>query len=1460
MGAATPPLEISMDTGAQKHPHKIEALLCWAEALWQELKVPAKDQKLFLGSLGLPERSLTAIMAARRVEVHVDGAGRPASAGRRRQIARQNAALAGTTPTRRPKSAPARGRSPSPALGTPARRAPTLLDRARVGSPPPASGTKKKSSQKKKQKPSASRSRTPPPDATLGGHIWNHNDAERGPPDARCGPLAAHVQLLVRFRAATLRVLREVRRREEQVREIKACYRRLVTLGSAAPGRGGLSAPEDDDSLVDDPSSAAALVFEELRGALAAVNVSTARVVGAVAAWRCYQWRPGAFLWKGACYLTKCTTDLRFLEGATSGRGALRAALGTVMQPWKRGAETNLVWFGSPPPGSRDARARRKRDEAAGRDVLQRWIRATLDLGGDGGDRAAAGDAAASTVWSFFSQPKAFAAAVDATGDADFGEARRSLLEEPALQLVVSREQVRLGRGLVDLPMLRWLPRLADAPVVLAACGVYRRGPPQGARGARGRGADAPRDGVGHDGGPAPRRRAEPPPRGALEGPEPPPDAASPEKSPGSPAKRKKSALATAGAAVRAGITATHMAAKATQKIDDQSHAVAARRLQRSFRLKKQGPGDAAETGVLAGIRASHHRSKDRAAKQRARRRHGALTRNVTGLLAQELPDDAQLVSNVLASKTTRQHQPLVDLSHSFKLADVPCHYEATPHGLMLRDALPPVPSVDGDGIGPTAVRARAARARHWDGEKLSGVYAIKVAAPCAPVAEEAADGPVTPVPMSPPPRPEDEPRSAVAARTTLSTVRWNRADGYQIVDEASGKPTGEPPGAKLLWCLRVGQRLALMRGRMPHDVVWAMATVVSLDRITGYYHLYTDNGAGLKFDPSGQRRRRLGFALLDPSQVRRRQAFGGLPALPGSLTYDRHATGGSMRPIVLDEALADGDALVDFLGFAVDEENVVVRVDAGSRAEKLGVMHGWVVTRLGGSTAKGRANLGAAVKRLFYDDHVRHVDVDFEVLVHELCRPGVRYESGQRLSVLYRTRWHDAIVLRPQPQRTNDEAVLVSDATRTRLRVFLGDDNSAVETATMNLNKANHGYHFMDASDYVEQLKVWRAERNEWGDMFEAVRRRCAQRAHATLERSVSYHGLDNGAADIAQRCRAPDGSLWRDVHDLRVLTQALLYRCPDRARGAVRPARLLLVEGPKEDQRLLLMQRRESRRKLAEEQGRRRSLSEASQEAPAPPSRDATPAAEDRKSRVNALFEAIPIATFGEQSKKLATDAAVRAAASKIGNAWIRKSMAHYADVRTAKGQLRVLLLSLSATQQYGHETTHLVPYLIKASTLNRIAAHVAAGHHHPTDGPSVIEHYLEAAYGRNQQPRYRMLMQALYGGRLLLLIDASRGAAPPGQQKKLAERRGKDGAPRTEDLTKNVIEDYLLERVILEVPRIVVTGDFSPKEEARLRERFVTIQVRQGLKQDHDDGIDAWLQAQNDRFSIPPNDAKQ
>ena len=169
--------------------------------------------------------------------------------------------------------------------------------------------------------------------------------------------------------------------------------------------------------------------------------------------------------------------------------------------------------------------------------------------------------------------------------------------------------------------------------------------------------------------------------------------------------------------------------------------------------------------------------------------------------------------------------------------------------------------------------------------------------------------------------------------------------------------------------------------------------------------------------------------------------------------------------------------------------------------------------------------------------------------------------------------------------------------------------------------------------------------------------------------------------------------------------------------------------------------------------------------------------------------------------------------------------------------------MLMALSATRQYGHETTHLVPYLIKAATLCRVAKRLSQSHHHPTDGPSIIEYYLDANYGRSQQVRHRMLMQALYSGRLVLLIDAT-----------CAERKedSKWDDGKNPELTKSVIDAYLLERVMLEVPRCVVTGDFSDAELGKLRATFAALEVRQGLKADHDDGLDAWYAAQNESFS--------
>ena len=58
--------------------------------------------------------------------------------------------------------------------------------------------------------------------------------------------------------------------------------------------------------------------------------------------------------------------------------------------------------------------------------------------------------------------------------------------------------------------------------------------------------------------------------------------------------------------------------------------------------------------------------------------------------------------------------------------------------------------------------------------------------------------------------------------------------------------------------------------------------------------------------------------------------------------------------------------------------------------------------------------------------------------------------------------------------------------------------------------------------------------------------------------------------------------------------------------------------------------------------------------------------------------------------------------------------------------------------------------------------------------------------------------------------------------------------------------VVDAFLLERVALEVPRCVITGDLSAHTLDTLWNRFATLEVRQGLKSDHDDGLDCWYEA--------------
>ena len=104
----------------------------------------------------------------------------------------------------------------------------------------------------------------------------------------------------------------------------------------------------------------------------------------------------------------------------------------------------------------------------------------------------------------------------------------------------------------------------------------------------------------------------------------------------------------------------------------------------------------------------------------------------------------------------------------------------------------------------------------------------------------------------------------------------------------------------------------------------------------------------------------------------------------------------------------------------------------------------------------------------------------------------------------------------------------------------------------------------------------------------------------------------------------------------------------------------------------------------------------------------------------------------------------------------------------------------------------------------------------------------------------------MQALHTNRLILLIDAT-------DQK---DNKQKAVEAFTETSANSVVDDFLLQRVEVEVPRCVITGDFSDTTLEKLRQRFATLEVRQGLKSDHDDGLDCWYAAQNEHFSFVPS----
>lgn len=1222
--------------------------------------------------------------------------------------------------------------------------------------------------------------------------------------DKRCEPLAAHARLLLRFRRATLRSLREIEAREKLVKRVKACFN--LYRDGPAPKKKKRTIYDDDVLPLSEPALKEAL--SDLKATLRPLNEATARVVAAVAAWRCYQWRPEPFLWKGRDYLEKCTTDLHFLGDAACPEGVAKPdrRLAAALGPWMSHPATNCVWWHARQK-SKSARDAQQDGELRGRDALRRWIRHTMDVAtaSHAGDRTAAADAAARAVMKLY-------APIDEDTIKDLSSARSLLLDEPYLRNGVAKERVRMARAHVPLPTLRWLPPASDAPCILAAAAVFH-----GAKSyAQLQDAELSLN-VRADGEATRRLKA----------------CASSNGKPRRRRRRKRRSLeaAPAPAPIKSVTFQTAQHAAVACNIFANKDNLGLRKLQLGFRLRR----DRQITAVAAAKKAAHE----------LKRKH--LVRGGAPVLCLEREDGSdEFMRRQIASIDLRLDEP----AKYFDLQALPARGDRESRGCDLRERLPPCSGANAP--------SQAMRTQHWDRGLLSGVYAFgrppRAVAPDVlkkrkkkqkarygggwgsketPHVQEAR------APPTPQSEPEPEPEE-------LRAATYHPRDGY-LVD--GSKASGE----SLVWCFRRGQRLALVQGQMPHERVRATATVVRFAR--GVYHCVCDDGECLTLDPTGHRTRTVEVPL-------ERRAVTGL-----------HRT--ERVPAGAPAPAPDGAPL----GFDVDDAREVSRVDPGSWAEARGVVHGWVLKSVDKTKIADQQAFLDAVITIARVRRKGSVHLEFEVPTFELCRPGVEYATGQRLTVLYRQKWRDAAVLR-KPLEDLDTASAAADRNRARLRVFMTPQ--LVETCVLGLNHANHSLLFGEAVHNEDAYREWREERPEWGDMFDGLRKRCLDRERRGKKRE-SYHALVNGFSGkprwalanydgpkyqassfasaaprvytwkrppgwdygVSSDVVASDGTAWAAVADLPTLVKVLLSRKGDDAsRGAQAQCRVLLVNGPKEDTAALTQQRRALIDAKAEETRRSR----ATLSTPPPSSRNAfdetppaTPKAptgdgnesmyspealQRRRDRADDLIEAIPLNLIGGvETKKLMAEMAVKQAVRQLCANWRKRSMAMYADVRTAKGQLRMLLMALSAQRQFGDPSTHLVPYLVKAGSLHRVARRVT------TEGASVLEHYLDAAYGQSYRPRYRFLLQALHTNRLVLLIDATGDAKTPAMEAAAADA---------------VVDAFLLERVALEVPRCVITGDLSSHTLDTLRNRFATLEVRQGLKSDHDDGLDCWYEA--------------
>ena len=94
--------------------------------------------------------------------------------------------------------------------------------------------------------------------------------------------------MLLRFRRATLRALREIESREKLVKRVKDCFRRYRGAPPVPRRKKRTSTIYDDDDEAQPPSTETQIkeALADLKATLRPLNEATARVVAAVAAWR----------------------------------------------------------------------------------------------------------------------------------------------------------------------------------------------------------------------------------------------------------------------------------------------------------------------------------------------------------------------------------------------------------------------------------------------------------------------------------------------------------------------------------------------------------------------------------------------------------------------------------------------------------------------------------------------------------------------------------------------------------------------------------------------------------------------------------------------------------------------------------------------------------------------------------------------------------------------------------------------------------------------------------------------------------------------------------------------------------------------------------------------------------------------------------------------------------------------